>query len=425
MLNILFLFVLLQSNATSEHNTHTANNFSRQKNKQNIISIPLKKKEVNSDQHAAFLQVIWNNHRKILNKKQNFLLPIEHSTIAQPTLHTIKLGNYKNTQFTGEISFGYPSETFEVIFDTGSANLWINSILCEDVGFRQRRQYNHFNSPHFRELGLDLNVQFGTGELVGLINTDTIYLGGVEINDQDFAEIHKEIGDVFLDSKFDGIVGLAYPSMCAYGFLPIFDNIMLQNKLDQNVFSFFFDRSEATFGSRLILGGVDETLIAEPVKYFPVVDKYYWTVEASNVLLNGNDLGLCPNGCNLVADTGTSLFTGPPNAVEILLEFLDVNIDCSNFDTLPDISFVLPHGREEGDYGSFGEEVCLTLKPSEYIMKVFNFITLQQECGVAIMPLDVPSPHGPLWILGDLFLSKYYSVYDRDHDMVGFALAKK
>ena len=46
-------------------------------------------------------------------------------------------------------------------------------------------------------MGLELDVQFGTGELQGEINEDTVYFGGIEINKQGFSEIISEDGDVF------------------------------------------------------------------------------------------------------------------------------------------------------------------------------------------------------------------------------------
>lgn len=71
-----------------------------------------------------------------------------------------------------------------------------------------------------------MDVEFGTGELIGEINADDVYVGGVKIDAQDFSEIVQENGDVFAESGFDGIVGLAYPTMAAYNFNPMFDNII-------------------------------------------------------------------------------------------------------------------------------------------------------------------------------------------------------
>lgn len=47
-------------------------------------------------------------------------------------------------------------------------------------------------------------------------------------------------------------------------------------------------------------------------------------IKAENILVNGKDEGFCPKGCKLVADTGTSLITGP---FEDLMKLLGISID--------------------------------------------------------------------------------------------------
>ncbi len=77
------------------------------------------------------------------------------------------------TQVTHFVSF-----FFSIL---GSANIWINSAKCVDSGCTCHKQYNGTLYPNYVELNFDLDVQFGTGELVGKINSDHMYVAGVEV----------------------------------------------------------------------------------------------------------------------------------------------------------------------------------------------------------------------------------------------------
>ena len=59
------------------------------------------------------------------------------------------------------------------------------------------------------------------------------------MSNQQFAESISEPGKVFLDAEFDGILGLAYPSLAVEGVTPVFDNMIAQNLVELPMFSVY------------------------------------------------------------------------------------------------------------------------------------------------------------------------------------------
>lgn len=76
-------------------------------------------------------------------------------------------------------------------------------------------------------------------------------------------------------------------------------------------------------------------------------------------------------------------------------------IDCAKLSTAPSVTF------------TFGGK-AYPLTPQDYVLQV------QGQCISGFAGMNLPGQPN-LWIVGDVFLRKYYSVYDLGRNQVGFA----
>nr|XP_056701208.1 renin [Euleptes europaea] len=342
---------------------------------------------------------------------------VEHSVGTGPhnkTAPTI-LTNYQDVQYYGEILIGTPAQTFKVVFDTGSANLWVPSYKCSPLfsACVSHNRYDSSESSTYLENGTKIAIQYGQGNMRGFLSQDIVTVADIPVF-QEFAEATALTNDPFIYAKFDGVLGMGYPSQAIDGVIPVFDRIISQKVLKEEVFSVYYSRnSQSNTGGEIILGGSDPSYYTGDFHYHSISRKGYWHIDLQGVSVGGEML-FCQDGCTAAVDTGTSFITGPASSVSVLMKAIgatlisekDYVVECSKVQLLPDISFIF-EGR------------AYMLSGSAYVLQHSSYGS--GLCVVAFTAFDIPPPLGPLWVLGASFIGEYYTEFDRKHHRIGFA----
>ncbi|KAM4748866.1 cathepsin E-like [Rhinophrynus dorsalis] len=363
------------------------------------------------------LEEFWLYHQPLaFARRYTQCFPSSFALAAGTT--TEYLIDYMNAQYYGEISIGTPPQNFTVVFDTGSSNFWIPSSYCVSDACRVHERFKSFESISYEHGGKSFSIHYGTGQLVGVTGKDTLKISNMSIVGQDFGQSVMEPGRTFVLAQFDGVLGLGYPSLAVADAVPVFDRILEQNLVDKAIFSFHLNKDEdSQYGGELIFGGIDKSLYKGPIHWVPITEKGYWQIRLDNVKIHGEKM-FCQNGCEAIIDSGTSLITGPRVDIGKLQSLLGATptlfgeyiLDCNRISSLPSVTFTIG----QRDY---------TLSAEQYMIKEKS--ETSHICLTGFQPMEISTKSGPLWILGDLFMSKFYSVFDRENDRIGLAKSCK
>lgn len=330
-----------------------------------------------------------------------------HNRVHVTDHEDIVINDFQNAQYYGEIGLGSPPQTFQVIFDTGSSNLWI-----PNKKFGLHHVYDHSRSSTYHPNGSVFQIMYGSGPVSGMLSQDSLSLGALTVADQFFAEINvtKGLGPAYAMGKFDGIFGLAFDSISVDHLKTPFHHLIQSGVLDAPIFSFYLGNNHP---GELTLGATDPKHYTGEISYVKVSSATYWELDMDGVSVGDASVS---GPTKVIVDSGTSLLAGPKDLVRelarkvgaypfIMGEYL---MSCKS--EAPDLVFKLG-GK------------AYTLTKEQYVLKAGPL------CLFAFVGMDIPAPRGPLWILGDVFMRKYYTVFDwgsaetNEGPRVGFALA--
>jgi hypothetical protein len=311
----------------------------------------------------------------------------------------VPIHDYQNAQFYGPIKVG--GQSFQVIFDTGSSNVWVPGKACGFFTCYLHPRYKEEQSPTYEKDGREYKVQYGSGPVEGVFSKDTVSVGDIEVKGQLFAEVSKvsfgPLNLAFAAGKFDGLLGLGFKSISQYNIPTPFEAMVDQKLIDEPVFAFYLP-SVASQQGELIFGGIDHSHYSGDLVDVPLISETYWEVSLDALSFGGSPL---VSKQKAIIDSGTSLLAGPKDAVASLAKSVGATsilgkeyvVDCNKTASMPELKVTLG-GKD------------FTLSAEDYVLQVSG------QCLFAFTGIDVPPPNGPLWIMGDIFMRKYYCVFD-------------
>jgi hypothetical protein len=359
------------------------------------------------------------------------------------TVNSLALKTMLNTQYFGYVEIGTPPRGFNMLFDTGSANIWVLSKECQGCG--NHVHYDSDSSSTYKKDGAPFHIRYGTGAASGFMSSDDMMVAGLKVKDVKFAEITSEPDPTFTTALFDGLVGLAFPSISVGGVTPLFTEMLHQKVVAAPVFSFWMcearlpvpskvddtlptddnnangmpqELPKPVAGGMLTFGGYDPAQFEGPLHYIPLTNTTYWEVELEEIRLGGDRV--FARKTSAVIDSGTSLII----LHEETARDINKRLGCVSLPHLVGVGVCIflgcpdPRRMPTIDIQLNGKN--FPLAPQQYILtQTLPFSVPLTICISGISGMPLPRSLGV--ILGDVFMRAYYTVFDYGHKRVGLA----
>jgi len=208
--------------------------------------------------------------------------------------------------------------------------------------------------------------------------------------------------------QFDVILGLGWDNIAQDGIPPVFSKMVSNKLVSQPLFSFSL-ATQSGMDGELLLGGINKEKYTGELNYVPLSKLGYWQIEMDKPASTSKGSTDKATVTKAIVDSGTSILVGPTEDLKALMWKVGAISVFGRYLTFTWNTFSV-------DFSLGGKTYSLTEK--DLVLPLSDKIPIGM---VLVQGMDIPAPAGPLWILGDTFMKKFYTVFDYGAQRVGFA----
>jgi hypothetical protein len=171
-----------------------------------------------------------------------------------------------DASYAGSVQIGNPAQTFLLILDTGSSDLWVAGSQCTTQTCRAITTFTTSSSSSFGSNNAPFSITYGSGQAQGVVAQDTIAMGGFSVNQQGFGGSlitrNRQITDCtavvnstsanLIRSPVSGLMGLGWRALAQTGVTPLWQTLAASGQWSSQEMGFYMRRYRGVNGAQSI-----------------------------------------------------------------------------------------------------------------------------------------------------------------------------
>lgn len=337
-----------------------------------------------------------------------------------------------DASYSGTVSIGTPPQEFNVIMDTGSADLWVMADQCQSC--QGQTKFDTMASSTLKVSDATFQVSYGSGNVTGVDATDTVSCAGFTVEGQIFglAEESKSTGlgstsNQLIEAPLSGLMGLGFKAIANTKAKPWWQKLAESTWQDKQ-FGVFLKRyrgdpsaqSYEPDGGEIVFGGLNRSMFKGEINYIniPTENEDYWRIPIDTVTVGGKSIGYRSRSANAAIDTGTTLIGAPSSVVQTI------------YADIPGAHSIADEGLK-GYYGypcntsvvlgmGFGGRMYY-INNADFNLGPYSSAS-PGMCIGSVFEINLSTRSPISWIVGATFLKNVYSAYRYNPTAIGFAI---